>query len=245
MSGVSLSLPQIYEGEWGVSYFWYWMNWIARLDVFVLALMLTYIIVVFSRAFCRYHFPRRAEDTDAASRECRELIAELSIKASSIKSIASAAPYAGLVGTCFGISSVLRGFGMEKHMVRIIETSIVAASLVTTAAGILVAVPATCFHNHWCRQIELLRSEVFTGALVSQRFPLTKQFSEVPAFALIAAPVLVMLVAAYTTFASFRPPRGFGVDLASAYYEHSGDHRLVVLHVTDAGKLFLTSEQQD
>jgi len=46
----------------GVSYFWYWTNWIARLDVFVRALMLTYVIVVFSRAFCRSHFARRAQD---------------------------------------------------------------------------------------------------------------------------------------------------------------------------------------
>lgn len=80
MSGVSLPLPQIYEGEWGVSYFWYWMNWIARLDVFVLALMLTFVIVVFSRAFCRNHSARRAQDTDTESREYRELIAELSIQ---------------------------------------------------------------------------------------------------------------------------------------------------------------------
>jgi len=112
-------------------------------------------------------------------------------------------------------------------MVQIIDTSIVAASLVTTAAGILVAVPATCFHNCLRMRIELLRSEVSNGALVSQRFPLTKQLSDVPACALIAAPILAIVVAAYTTFASFRPPRGFGIALASAYYEHPGDHRLV------------------
>ncbi len=233
------------EGEWSISYFWYWLNWIARLDVFVLALMLTYVIAVFSRAFYRYHFAPRAQGSDSPSREYREFIGELSIKAGSIKAIASAAPYVGLVGTCFGISSVFRGFAMEKHMVQIIETSIAAVSLVPTAAGILVAVPATCFHNYLRTRIELLRSAVCTGALVSQKFPLTKQFSKVPAFALIAAPLLAILVAGYLTFASFRPPSGFGIQLTSAYYEQSGDHRFAALHLTSAAKLFINSEQQD
>lgn len=244
-SGVSLNFPQIYEGEWGVSYFWYWLNWIARLDVLVLALMLTYVIVLFSRALYRYHFAPRAPGSDSANREYREFIAELCTKAGSIKAIACAAPYVGLVGTCYGISSVFRGFAMEKHMVQIIETSIAAVSLVPTAAGILVAVPAICFHNYLRTRIELLRSAVFTGELVSQKFPLAKQFSVVPAFALIAAPLLAILVAAYTTFASFRPPRGFGIELASAYYGRTNDHRLVVLRVNDAGKLFLNSERLD
>ncbi len=233
------------EGEWSISYFWYWLNWIARLDVFVLALMLTHVIAVFSRAFYRYHFAPRAQGSDSPSREYRELIGELSIEAGSIKSIAAAAPYVGLVGTCFGISSVCRGFAMEKHRVQIIETSIAAVSLVPTAAGILVAVPAICFHNYLRTRIELLRSEVFGGALISQRFLLTKQFSEVPTFALIAAPALALLLAACMTFAAFHPPSGLRIELASAYPEHSGDHQLVVLHVTDAGQLFLNSERQD
>jgi len=246
MPGISCMWPMYgREGEWGISYFWYWLNWIARLDVFVLALMLTYVIAVFSRAFYRYHFPPGAQGSDSPSREYREFIGELSIKAGSIKAIASASPYVGLVGTCFGISSVFRGFAMAKHMVQIIETSIAAVSLVPTAAGILVAVPAIGFHNYLRMRIELLRSAVCTGALVTQKFPLTKQFSVGPAFALIAAPVLAILVAAYTTFSSFSPSRGFAIELASAYYQHSGDHRLVSLHVSDAGKLFLDSEQQD
>lgn len=243
MSGVSLILPQIYEGEWGVSYFWHWLNWIARLDVFVLALMLTYVIAVFSGAFYSYHFAPRAQGSDSPSREYREFIGELSIKAGSIKAIASSAPYVGLVGTCFGISSVFRGFAMEKHMVQIIETSIAAVSLVPTAAGILVAVPAICFHNYLRTRIELLGGEVFSGALVC-RFPLTKRFSEIP-FALIASPMLAILIAAFLTFASFRPASGFGIELAPAYYEQSGDHRFAALHVTDAGKLLINSEQQD
>ena len=149
MPGISCMWPMYgREGEWGISYFWYWLNWIARLDVFVLALMLTYVIAVFSRAFYRYHFAPGAQGSDSPRGECREFIGELGIKAGSIKAIASASPYVGLVGTCFGISSVFRGFAMEKHRVQIIETSVAAVSLVPTAAGILVAVPAICFHNY-------------------------------------------------------------------------------------------------
>ena len=230
------------NGEWGVCYFWFCMNWIARLDILLLALMLICVIVIFGRALYLYPFARRQEHR-AASREYRELIAQLSIEASSIKSTASAAPFVGLVGTCFGISSVFRGFTMEKHMVQIIETSIVAASLVTTAAGILVAVPAICFYNYLSTRIGLLRSEVFSGALISQRFPLTKRFCEIP-YALIAAPVLATVIATHLTFASFRPLKGFGIELASADCEFERD-RPLVLRVTDAGQLFLGREQED
>jgi biopolymer transport protein ExbD len=181
-------------------------------------------------------------DTDGRSR--RKLAADLSIGVGSLKSIASTAPYLGLVGTCFGILSVFRGFDMEKYAALMMMTSTVAAALVTTAAGILVAVPARCFHNYLRTRIELLESEVPSEAL-AQRFPLTKRFSEVPAFALIAAPGLAILVAGYMTFASFNTPNGFGVELAEARCESDSDDVHIVLHVTDAGKLFLNTEQEE
>jgi hypothetical protein len=38
---------------------------------------------------------------------------------------------------------------------------------------------------------------------------------------------------------------GFGIELASARCEYDGDDLLIVLHITDAGKLFLNTEQED
>jgi hypothetical protein len=47
------------------------------------------------------------------------------------------------------------------------------------------------------------------------------------------------------TFPSFHTPTGFYVELASARCEYDGDDRLIVLHITDASKLFLNLEQED
>jgi biopolymer transport protein ExbD len=240
-----------YGCEWSIGYLWRWMNWIGRVDVFVLALLLVYIVVVVARVSCRYRSARHTRGIDTDSR--RRLAADLSIQLSNLKSIASTAPYLGLVGTCFGILSVFRGFDMEKHAAQVMMTSIIAAALVTTAAGILVAVPATCFYNYLRPRIDLLESTVSNEAVeprsrsfqVARRLPLPKRSSTFPAFALIAAPSLAILVVAYTTFASFRPPKGFGIELASTHCEENGDHRLIVLHITDAGRLFLNTEQED
>src|SRR4029077_5138037 len=54
-----------------------------------------------------------------------------------------------------------------------------------------------------------------------------------------------ILIAAYMTFSSFHTPTGFYVELASARCEYDGVDRLIVLHITDAGKLFLNQEQED
>ena len=231
-----------YGCEWGIGYLWRWMNWIGRTDVYLLALLLGYSVAVFLRVSWRYCLARRARGIHSPGR--RKLVADLSSAVSSLKSIAFTAPYLGLAGTCFGIMGMFRGIGMEVHAVRAMMTAILAAALVTTAAGILVAVPATCFYNYLCTRIDLLESEVFNESL-GCRLPLRKRFSELPAFALIAAPSLVMAVAAFMSFASFREPKGLGIEVASARCEYEGDDRLIVLRITNGGRLFLNSEQQN
>ena len=160
MRGVCLSSWQPYGCKWSVGYLWRWMNWIVRLDVIVLALMLVYVVVVVTRVYCRYHLARRARQIDNASR--RKLAAVLSIEVSSLESIASSAPYLGLAGTCVGIMSAL-GFGgidMEKNAALALISSRIAIALVTTAVGTLVAVPAICSYNYLRTRIDLLESEL-------------------------------------------------------------------------------------
>jgi biopolymer transport protein ExbD len=226
------------------------MNWIVRLDVIVLALMLAYVVVVVTHVSYRCRSARRMGEIDNAS--SRKLAVDLSIEVGSLKSIACTAPYIGLAGTCLGIMSIFRGIAMEKHAAMVMMVTTIGAAFVATAAGILVAVPATCFYNYLCTRINLLESKVSNGEQqrgrhfwVTQRFPLTKRFSQLPAFALIAAPSLSILIAGYMTFASFHPRTGFGIELASARWEHDCNERLIVLHITDAGKLFLNQDQQD
>jgi biopolymer transport protein ExbD len=73
----------------------------------------------------------------------------------------------------------------------------------------------------------------------------SKRFSQLPAFALIAAPCLAVLVAVYTPYFAPREATGLELDLASTCRENGGNNRLIVLHITDAGKLFLNTEQED
>jgi biopolymer transport protein ExbD len=228
------------------------MNWFGRLDVIVLALMLVYILAVVIHVSCRYYLARRARGIDSANWEDTRR-AVLSIEVGNLKSIALTAPYLGLAGTCLGILSAFGAAGMEKHAYLVMTMTKVAAALVTTAAGILVAVPATCSHNYLRTRIDLLESEVLDEEVEQsgrhfravRRFALTKRFSQLPPFAVIAAPSLAILIAGYMTFTSFHPRTGFGIELASTRCEDVGDDPPILLHITNAGKLFLNQEQAD
>src|SRR5438094_1632921 len=227
-----------YGCEWSIGYFWRLMTWIGHLDVIVLALLLAYAAIVIMRVSYRCHIARRSPDIDSASR--RKLSAELSGEVGNLKSIASIAPYLGLVGTCFGIMSAFWGIDMEKHAALAMMSSLVAAALVTTAAGIIVAVPATCSYNHLRTRLDLLENEI-----PMQRLALTTRFSEVPGFALIAAPLLGIVVAAFMTFGSFHAPVGLVVEPTSAGCESDIFDRAIVLDITDRGTVSINAEQQN
>jgi biopolymer transport protein ExbD len=234
-----------YGCEWSMGDLWRSMDWFRRLDVVVLVFMLAYVLAVVTRVFCRYKLVREPRGIDCAGK--RKLAADLSLQARSLKSIASTAPYLGLLGTCIGIVNapgIGSGFGMEKSRALALVASGTATALITTVAGILVAVPATCSYNYLCTRIGLLQSEVFTEPL-GCRFPLRKRFSGLPAFALIAAPGLAVAVSAFMSFASFREPKGLGVEVVPARCEYEGDDRIIVLRLTNAGKLFINQTQED
>ena len=236
--------------EWTIQYLWRWMSSFGRLDVIVLALMLVYVFAVAIHACCRFYLARCARGIDSAGR--RTLAAVLGIEVGSLKSIALTAPYLGLAGTCDGILSAFGGIGMQKDAALAMIATRIALALIPTAAGIPVAVLATCFYNHLSTRIDLLEGEVFDEGQQrgrhfrgARRFSSTKRFSELPAYGLIAATGLAILITVYMTFPSFHTPTGFYVELASARCEYDVVDRLIVLHITDAGTLFLNQEQED
>lgn len=231
-----------YGCEWDIGYLWRWMNWIGRADVLVLAILFAYSVAVPLGVSWRCCLARRSREIDRPGRG--EIVADLRTVTSSLKSIAFAAPYLGLAGACFGIMGIFRGFVMEMHAVRAMMAAILAAALVTSAAGILVAVPATCFYNYLCTLIELLEGDVLNES-IDRRLPLRKRFSEFPAFALIAVPTFAMAVAAFMSFASFHEPKGFGIEVLPARCDYEGDDRVIVLRLSDAGELFINQTQED
>jgi len=180
------------------------MNWLGRLDVIALALLLIYTLTIVIHAAYQFRIARRAGEIDSVSR--RKLVAELNVKMGYINGIASTAPYLGLGGACCGVMSALTGIGMEKHAALAMMTSIMAAALAPTAAGIIVAVPATCSYNYLRTRLDLLENEVPTP-----RFPLGKRFSDLPAFARIAAPAIAISITAFISFPSPQSPKGLHV----------------------------------
>lgn len=229
--------PYPYGCEWTLAYLWRWMNWLARLDVIILGLLLAYTFFAVIRVSYRLHVARRSEGTDRSSRAI--LLADAHVELANISSIAATAPYLGLVGTCFGISSVFHGIDMEKHAAIVMLTSEVAASLLTAAAGMLVAIPATCSYNCLRSRLDSLERRI-----PSQGLRLARRISAFPAFALIAAPSLAILVVFYTTFVSFYTPVGFAIEASSAGCESKTDERMIVLHIADGGALLVDSKRQ-
>jgi biopolymer transport protein ExbD len=236
--------------EWTIRFLWNWMSSFGRFDVIVLAVILVYLFVVAIHISCRYYLVRRAPTIYQAS--WNALIASLKMEVGSLRSIAHTAPYLGLLGTCEGILGALGGVAMEKHAAMVMITTEITVALIPTTLAIPAAVLATCFHNYFCPRIDLLEHEVSGEFLqrkrqfqASSRFPLMKRFSGLPAFGSIAAPGLAIVVAGFMTFGSFHTSTGFNVELASERCVGDGDDRVIVLHITDGGELFLNNAQEN
>jgi biopolymer transport protein ExbD len=212
------------------------MNWLGRLDIGVLAALLTYAVFTLIRASNAYRVLQRPARNDRASTRFN---LELEIRLRTLKSIAFVSPYLGLVGTCVGIMSAFTGIGMEKHAALAMMASRLAASLVTSGAGIIVAVAAICL-SHSIRTHLEFREEV-----ARERLPLQKRVSEFPAFALIAAPVLGLSITAFLVFSSTHGPTALDARLAPPRSERDDTQGVVVLRITEDGRVFINEEQVD
>jgi len=237
------------------------MSSFGRLDVIVLALMLVYLFSVVIHVCYRYDSARRVRRIDSAG--IKKLAAVLNIKTGSLKSIALTAPCLGLAGTCLGILSAFWDAGIEKQATLAIIATRIALALIPTAAAIPVTVLAICSYNYLSRRMELFQSEVFEEWQErgrhfrrARRFPPVERFAELPvfgllgalpAFGLLTALGLTVLIKIFMPLAPLNLPltTGFYVGLASTRCEFAGDDRLIVLHITDTGKLFLNLEQED
>jgi biopolymer transport protein ExbD len=256
-------MPELCPNPWyfggcesTIQYLWRWTDSWQRWDLYALALKLAYVVVIVVLVSHRYYLAQRAEPVDITSDEFqrarKKLIAELSRRVSGLKSVAATAPYLGLVGTCVGILGAFGPIVMPKSAALAAISSEVGAALLSTAAGILVALLATFFYNFFRARIDSLETEVDSKwrkrgarcAHFAQSLPLAPLFSKLP-FPVVAAPVLALSITAFMTFPSFNIPRGLLVGLApdrcaSAVYE-----RVIVLHITGAGKVLINTEEED
>jgi biopolymer transport protein ExbD len=235
------------------------MDWLQRLDVIVLVAMLAYTVVVVIFVTCRYRRILRAGATEVSSRELqrdrRQSVADLSIKVATLNSISVVAPYLGLAGTSLGLIFGFRGIDVEAEsgLAALITARVVPVAIITTLGGLLVGTPAAWSYNYLRTRIDLLEIEIADDVPVRNRhsrfahkFPLAARFSKTPV-PLVAAPVLAILSGVvFMEYASYKTPTGLevGVTPASRPCKRDGD-QLIVLHVTDGGKVFLNQEPEE
>ena len=101
----------------------------------------------------------------AFQRSRKFLAADLKLGLGTLATIASSAPFIGLLGTVSGIVNAFRGIGMAKAVAIAMVMSSLAEALVTTAMGLFVAVPAVWCRNYLRSRIEAFESEMSNAAL--------------------------------------------------------------------------------
>jgi biopolymer transport protein ExbB len=78
--------------------------------------------------------------------------------------MAAVAPLVGLLGTIWGIMRAFRDMAMTGSSAPAVVAAGVAEALLTTAAGIVIAVPAILAYNHFTRRINVMLTEAENGA---------------------------------------------------------------------------------
>jgi biopolymer transport protein ExbB len=71
-------------------------------------------------------------------------------------SMAAVAPLIGLLGTVWGIMRAFHDMALSGSAAPSVVAAGVAEALVTTAAGLVVAVPAVLLYNHFCRRMNVM-----------------------------------------------------------------------------------------
>jgi biopolymer transport protein ExbB/biopolymer transport protein TolQ len=104
------------------------------------------------------------EEIDASRRalERAEAIvhAELKRGISTLATIASSAPFVGLLGTVVGIINAFQGIAAEKSTGLGAVAGGISEALVATAIGLLVAIPAVWMFNYFSNRVEAFDVEM-------------------------------------------------------------------------------------
>jgi len=133
-------------------------------DYGIIGILLFLSIVAFSYAIERFIFYRSIRLKNYPNRRTLEL--DLSRHLGTIATIGSSAPYIGLLGTVIAIILTFYIIGEQKNAVDTGEVmKNLALALKATAAGLVVAIPATAFYNILLDKVDRLitRWEILYG----------------------------------------------------------------------------------
>jgi len=83
-----------------------------------------------------------------------DLLKELGAKVTFIATVGASSPFIGLLGTVWGIINAFRGLAIQQNNTLSAVAPGIAEALITTAIGLLTAIPAVIFYNQISHKIE-------------------------------------------------------------------------------------------
>lgn len=123
-------------------------------DIFVFSILGAMSIIALGVGLERINFYRRTKIEEYLNK--KELELALGNNLTVISTIASNAPYVGLLGTVFGIIFTFYTIGSDGMADSNAIMMGLALALKATAFGLLVAIPAIIFYNYLVRKMEVL-----------------------------------------------------------------------------------------
>ncbi len=138
-------------------------NYKELLDIIVFSILGLMSITTFAVGFERIFFYKKIDVSTYVSK--KELEIDTGNNLTIISTIASNAPYVGLLGTVFGIILTFFAIGANGMTDSGAIMTGLALALKATAFGLLVAIPSIIFHNYLVRKMEVLimRWEIKNG----------------------------------------------------------------------------------
>lgn len=106
----------------------------------------------------------RADITDALSIALMENLNSLERNLGVIGTIAVIAPFVGLFGTVLGVMRTFTDIALKGNSTPAVVSAGVAEALITTAAGLFVAVTAVIFFNYFKTRIKAYNQEMIVAA---------------------------------------------------------------------------------
>jgi len=110
------------------------------------------------------HEKSRADISDALSIALLEQLNTLEANLSIIGTVAVIAPFVGLFGTVLGIIRAFQDIALKGNSTPAVVAAGVSEALVTTAAGLAVAVVAVIFFNYFKSRIKAYNQEMIVAA---------------------------------------------------------------------------------
>jgi len=81
----------------------------------------------------------------------------LNVKVPFLATVGSSSPFIGLLGTVWGIINAFRGLAIQQNNTISAVAPGIAEALITTAVGLLTAIPAVIFYNHIANKIDKIQ----------------------------------------------------------------------------------------